>query len=168
MARTTRATGVRIGKRQDGSEFVEGLTEIEDAGLLWVCVLLDMEGKKDRFFAMTRGELQAALAAAVKACGRDTLDALELARNRIETYHRRQLPRDDDADRHPIRAVGGLVLVGQVGIKVVRRHLRSLYWAPGGRVAGDRSFASSLVDGGAGPSVEVDGSWSGAKPSESS
>jgi histidinol dehydrogenase len=35
------------------------------------------------------------IAAAVKACSRETLDALELARARIEAYHRRQLPQDD-------------------------------------------------------------------------
>jgi histidinol dehydrogenase len=32
---------------------------------------------------------------ALSACGRTTLAALELARDRIETFHRRQLPRDD-------------------------------------------------------------------------
>jgi histidinol dehydrogenase len=35
------------------------------------------------------------IAAAVKLCSPATLDALELARSRIETYHRRQLPADD-------------------------------------------------------------------------
>jgi histidinol dehydrogenase len=35
------------------------------------------------------------IAAAVEACSGDALDALELARSRIETYHLRQLPRDD-------------------------------------------------------------------------
>src|SRR5580692_9335785 len=35
------------------------------------------------------------IAAALEACSRDALDALELARSRIETYHRRQLPQDD-------------------------------------------------------------------------
>jgi histidinol dehydrogenase len=35
------------------------------------------------------------IAAAAKACGRQALAALQLARDRIETYHRRQLPRDD-------------------------------------------------------------------------
>jgi histidinol dehydrogenase len=35
------------------------------------------------------------IAAAVKACSRETLDALEFARARIETYHRRQVPKDD-------------------------------------------------------------------------
>jgi histidinol dehydrogenase len=32
---------------------------------------------------------------AVKSCDRATLDALTLARDRIETFHRRQLPKDD-------------------------------------------------------------------------
>jgi histidinol dehydrogenase len=40
---------------------------------------------------VTLGELDAAAA----ACDRGALDALTLARDRIETYHRRQLPRDD-------------------------------------------------------------------------
>ncbi len=35
------------------------------------------------------------IAAAVTACSRDVLDALEFARGRIETYHRRQMPKDD-------------------------------------------------------------------------
>ena len=35
------------------------------------------------------------IAAAVKACSRETLDALEFARARIEAYHLRQMPKDD-------------------------------------------------------------------------
>jgi histidinol dehydrogenase len=35
------------------------------------------------------------IASAVTSCGRDALGALELARSRIDTYHRRQLPQDD-------------------------------------------------------------------------
>jgi histidinol dehydrogenase len=35
------------------------------------------------------------IAAAAAACSRDALDALELARDRIEAYHRRQRPQDD-------------------------------------------------------------------------
>jgi len=35
------------------------------------------------------------IAAALKACSREALDALELARDRIEAYHRRQVPKDD-------------------------------------------------------------------------
>ncbi len=37
----------------------------------------------------------AEIAAAVTACSREALDALELARARIEAYHRRQVPQDD-------------------------------------------------------------------------
>jgi histidinol dehydrogenase len=37
----------------------------------------------------------AEITAAVKACSRETLDALEFARARIEAYHRRQMPKDD-------------------------------------------------------------------------
>jgi len=40
---------------------------------------------------VTQGEI----AAVQNACARETLAALELARDRIEIYHRRQLPRDD-------------------------------------------------------------------------
>ena len=38
---------------------------------------------------------EAEIATAVSACDAATLDALRLARDRIETHHRRQLPRDD-------------------------------------------------------------------------
>ena len=38
---------------------------------------------------------EAEIAAAVAACDADTLDALKLARDRIESHHLRQLPRDD-------------------------------------------------------------------------
>jgi histidinol dehydrogenase len=35
------------------------------------------------------------IAAAIKACSREALDALEFARDRIEAYHRRQVPADE-------------------------------------------------------------------------
>src|SRR5947209_4006680 len=35
------------------------------------------------------------IATALKACSREALDALELARDRIEAFHRRQVPQDD-------------------------------------------------------------------------
>ncbi len=41
--------------------------------------------------AVTTGEI----AAAFNTCPREALDALELARTRIEAYHRRQVPQDD-------------------------------------------------------------------------
>jgi len=41
------------------------------------------------------GVTQAELDAAASACDTQALDALKFARDRIETYHRRQLPKDD-------------------------------------------------------------------------
>jgi len=41
------------------------------------------------------GVSQEEIAAALKACSREALDALEFARSRIETYHRRQVPQND-------------------------------------------------------------------------
>jgi histidinol dehydrogenase len=59
--------------------------------------LKDYTLKFDRFDLDRTGikVAPAEIAAAAKACNRDALGALELARSRIEAYHRRQLPRDD-------------------------------------------------------------------------
>jgi histidinol dehydrogenase len=48
---------------------------------------LDLDAARLR---VTRGEIDAA----IKACDARTLEALELARNRIESFHRQQLPAD--------------------------------------------------------------------------
>ena len=48
---------------------------------------LDLDAARLR---VTRGEIDAA----IKACDAKTLEALELARNRIESFHRRQMPAD--------------------------------------------------------------------------
>ena len=59
--------------------------------------LLEATRKFDRLdleaggLRVSAGEIETAL----KACERGTLDALKLARDRIELFHRRQLPRDD-------------------------------------------------------------------------
>jgi histidinol dehydrogenase len=59
--------------------------------------LRDLTLKFDRFdldiagLRVTQGEI----AAAASACERATLDALSFARDRIEAFHRRQLPKDD-------------------------------------------------------------------------
>jgi histidinol dehydrogenase len=59
--------------------------------------LKDYTRKFDRFDPGQTGLRVTAkeIGAAFNACGRTTLAALELARDRIETFHRRQLPRDD-------------------------------------------------------------------------
>ena len=63
-----------------------GDTALKEFTLKFDRLDLDRAGLK-----VTPGEI----AAAQNACARDTLAALELARDRIETYHRRQVPRDD-------------------------------------------------------------------------
>src|SRR5438309_2022348 len=59
--------------------------------------LLEATRKFDRL-DLEAGGLRVSAAevdAAVKACDSDTLDALKFARDRIELFHRRQLPKDD-------------------------------------------------------------------------
>ena len=63
-----------------GDDALKGYTQKFDK------VDLDRAGLK-----ITAEEIEAAL----KACSREALDALELARDRIEAYHRRQVPEDD-------------------------------------------------------------------------
>jgi len=59
--------------------------------------LIELTKKFDRVDLGTIGMrvTQAELDAAAAACDPAALDALNLARDRIETYHRRQLPKDD-------------------------------------------------------------------------
>ena len=59
--------------------------------------LIELTRKFDRLDLAKSGirVSEAEIKAAYSACERQALDALELARDRIETYHRRQLPRDD-------------------------------------------------------------------------
>src|SRR5437868_9217420 len=59
--------------------------------------LFEATKKFDRF-DLTASNLRVGageIEAAVRACDAATIDALKLARDRIETYHRRQLPQDD-------------------------------------------------------------------------
>jgi histidinol dehydrogenase len=59
--------------------------------------LIELSRKFDRIDLTAIGLRVAAdeIAAAAAACDRVALDALELARERIEAYHRRQVPRDE-------------------------------------------------------------------------
>jgi len=59
--------------------------------------LLELTRRFDRLDLAATGirVREAEIAAAVAASGKETLAALELARDRIETHHRRQLPADD-------------------------------------------------------------------------
>ena len=59
--------------------------------------LIELTGKFDKvsLTAQTLRLSDAEIADAEKQCGRDALAALDVAAKRIETYHRRQLPKDD-------------------------------------------------------------------------
>ena len=59
--------------------------------------LRDYTRKFDRFDLNIAGlrVTQDEIGAAAKACAPEALDALAFARDRIEAFHRRQLPRDD-------------------------------------------------------------------------
>src|SRR6185436_20599552 len=59
--------------------------------------LIELTQKFDRVDLGTMGLRVSAdeIASAAAACDRRALDALTLARDRIEAYHRRQLPKDD-------------------------------------------------------------------------
>jgi len=62
-----------------------------DAALLEATKKFDRLDLKATDLRVTRGEIEAA----VKACDPATVDALKFARDRIEVFHQRQLPKDD-------------------------------------------------------------------------
>ena len=70
---------------------------IADVAARGDAALIELTKKFDRVDLGTIGMrvTQAELDAATAACDPAALDALKLARDRIETYHRRQLPKDD-------------------------------------------------------------------------
>jgi histidinol dehydrogenase len=70
---------------------------VEDVARRGDAALIEATAKFDRLeLDATRLRISAnEIEAAVKACDRETLAALELARGRIESFHRRQLPRDE-------------------------------------------------------------------------
>ena len=70
---------------------------VDDVAKRGDAALLEATAKFDRLTLDASGlRISAAeIEAAKKACDAATLDALKLARDRIETYHRRQLPKDE-------------------------------------------------------------------------
>src|SRR3954454_342188 len=67
---------------------------VEDVAARGDAALLEATRKFDRLELEASGLriTQAEIGAAVKACDAKTLDALKFARDRIEAFHRRQLP----------------------------------------------------------------------------
>ncbi|MBR0967080.1 histidinol dehydrogenase [Bradyrhizobium diazoefficiens] len=70
---------------------VDDVAKRGDAALLEATAKFDRLSLDASGLRITATEIEAA----VKACDAKTLDALKLARDRIESYHRRQLPKDE-------------------------------------------------------------------------
>jgi histidinol dehydrogenase len=88
-----------LASKREVSADVEAATRaiVDDVAKRGDAALLEATRKFDRL-DIEAGKLRISgdeIAAAVGACDSTTLDALKLARDRIEVYHRRQLPTDD-------------------------------------------------------------------------
>ena len=87
-----------LATKREVSADIEAATRaiVDDVARRGDTALLEATRKFDRLeldaarLRVTRGEIDAA----IKACDARTLEALELARNRIESFHRQQLPAD--------------------------------------------------------------------------
>src|SRR3977135_3964696 len=88
-----------LAMKREVSADIEAATRaiVEDVAARGDAALTEATRKFDRL-ELEAGALRitpAEVEAAVKACDAVTLDALKFARDRIETFHRRQLPKDD-------------------------------------------------------------------------
>src|SRR5947208_5096663 len=85
--------------KREVSADIEAATRaiVDDVAAGGDAALLEATRKFDRLDlkASGLGVTAAEIEAASKACDSDTLDALKFARDRIELFHRRQLPKDD-------------------------------------------------------------------------
>jgi histidinol dehydrogenase len=88
-----------LGAKREVSADIEAATRaiVDDVAARGDAALIEATRKFDRLdltpgtLRVTRSEIDAA----VKACDARTLDALTFARDRIENFHRRQLPKDE-------------------------------------------------------------------------
>lgn len=91
--------GAFLAAKREASADVEVAARaiVDDVAKRGDAALLEATAKFDRLTLDASGlrVTAAEIEAAVKACDAATLDALKLARDRIETYHRRQLPKDE-------------------------------------------------------------------------
>ena len=88
-----------LATKREVSADIEGATRaiVNDVATRGDAALLEATRKYDRL-DIAAGNLRISgdeIAAAIGACDPATLDALKLARDRIEVFHRRQLPKDD-------------------------------------------------------------------------
>jgi histidinol dehydrogenase len=88
-----------LAMKREVSADIEAATRliVDDVASRGDLALIEATRKFDRLdLDPSRLRVSAAeIDAAVKACDRPTLDALEFARDRIESFHRRQLPKDE-------------------------------------------------------------------------
>jgi histidinol dehydrogenase len=88
-----------LATKREVSADIEAATRaiVEDVAARGDAALIEATRKFDRLDLEASGlRVSAAeVDAAVKACDVKTLDALEFARNRIESFHRQQLPKDE-------------------------------------------------------------------------
>src|SRR5262245_58612107 len=93
-----RFAGFLAAKREISAD-VEKATRaiVEDVAARGDAALIEATKKFDRLDIDAAGlRITAAeLDAAVKACDAKTLEALKLARDRIETFHKKQMPKDE-------------------------------------------------------------------------
>src|SRR5437899_6904796 len=91
--------GTFLAAKREVSADVERATRaiVDDVASRGDAALIEATRKFDRLDLDATGlRVSAAeIDAAVKACDTATLDALKFARDRIETFHRRQLPKDE-------------------------------------------------------------------------
>ena len=91
--------GTFLAAKREASADVERATRaiVDDVAARGDAALIEATKKFDRLDVDARGlRITAAeIDAAVKACDAATLDALKFARDRIEVFHRRQLPKDE-------------------------------------------------------------------------
>jgi histidinol dehydrogenase len=88
-----------LAMKREVAADIEAVTRaiVEDVARRGDAALIEATRKYDRLdldaqhMRVGAGEV----AAAIKACDRTTMEALELARDRIESFHRRQLPKDE-------------------------------------------------------------------------
>ena len=95
----TKRFGDFLAVKRGAAADIEAATRliVEDVASRGDLALIEATRKFDRLdLDPSRLRVSAAeIDAAVKACDRPTLDALEFARDRIESFHRRQLPKDE-------------------------------------------------------------------------
>jgi histidinol dehydrogenase len=88
-----------LGAKREVSADVEAAARaiVGDVAARGDAALIEATKKFDRLELAASGlrVTPAEIAAAVKACEGATLDALKFARDRIETFHRRQMPKDE-------------------------------------------------------------------------